>query len=122
MPRRRRATTRRRSVRRRLTRSNAKSGAKILGRSSKNIVTGAVLYEGVTRLAGNQTAQLGTMQLPANMILTGLSAELIGGGQKDFISAGTKIGTKRLIDRFILPRVFGARSNGQTASAAQGGY
>jgi hypothetical protein len=56
------------------------------------------------------------------MILTGLSAELIGGGQKDFISAGTKIGTKRLIDRFILPRVFGARSNGQTASAAQGGY
>ena len=92
MPRKRRAATRRRSsVRRRMTRSNARSGAKILGRSTKNIAVGAVLYEGVTRVAGNQTAQLGTMQLPANMIITGLAGEAFGGGQQDFISAGTKI-------------------------------
>jgi len=122
MPRKRRATTRRRtSVRRRMTRSNARSGAKILGRSTKNIAVGAVLYEGVTRVAGNQTAQLGTMQLPANMIITGLAGEAFGGGQKDFISAGTKIGAKRLMDRFILPRILGASGNGR-ASAAQGGY
>ena len=122
MPRKRRATTRRRSsVRRRMTRSNARSGAKILGRSTKNIAVGAVLYEGVTRVAGNQTAQLGTMQLPANMIITGLAGEAFGGGQKDFISAGTKIGAKRLMDRFILPRILGA-SNGSPSAAAQGGY
>ena len=124
MPRKRRAATRRRSsVRRRMTRSNARSGAKILGRSTKNIAVGAVLYEGVTRVAGNQTAQLGTMQLPANMIITGLAGDAFGGGQKDFISAGTKIGAKRLMDRFILPRILGgASTNGRTASAAQGGY
>ena len=118
MPRKRRATTRRRtSVRRRMTRSNARSGAKILGRSTKNIAVGAVLYEGVTRIAGNQTAALGSMQLPANMVLTGLAGEAFGGGQKDFISAGTKIGTKRLMDRFLLPRILGVTGT----NAQQGG-
>jgi len=122
MPRKRRATTRRRtSVRRRMTRSNVKRGGKILGRSVKNIVTGAVLYEGVTRVAGNQTAQLGALQLPANMILTSLVGEAFGGGQKDFASAGMKIGSKRMLDRFILPRILRASSNGR-ASSAQGGY
>ena len=112
MPRRRRAAAKRRtSVRRRMTRSNARSGAKILGRSTKNIAVGAVLYEGVTRVAGNQTAALGSMQLPANMILTGLAGEVFGGGQKDFISSGTKIGTKILMDRFLLPRILGNTSN-----------
>ena len=122
MPRKRRAATRRRtSVRRRMTRSNAKRGGKILGRSVKNIATGAVLYEGVTRVAGNQTSQLGSLQLPANMILTSLVGEAFGGGQKDFASAGLKIGSKRMLDRFVLPRILGASSNGR-ASAAQGGY
>ncbi len=118
MPRKRRAAARRRtSVRRRMTRSNARSGAKILGRSTKNIAVGAVLYEGVTRVAGNQTAALGSMQLPANMVLTGLAGEAFGGGQKDFISAGTKIGTKRLMDRFLLPRILGVTGT----NAQQGG-
>ena len=122
MPRKRRAATRRRtSVRRRMTRSNAKRGGKILGRSVKNIATGAVLYEGVTRVAGNQTSQLGSLQLPANMILTSLVGEAFGGGQKDFASAGLKIGSKRMLDRFILPRILGA-SNGSPSAAAQGGY
>ena len=112
MPRKRRATARRRtSVRRRMTRSNAKRGGKILGRSVKNIATGAVLYEGVTRVAGNQTAQLGSLQLPANMILTSLVGEAFGGGQKDFASAGLKIGSKRMLDRFVLPRILGTTTN-----------
>jgi hypothetical protein len=32
-----------------------------------------------------------------------------------------KIGSKRLMDRFILPRILGA-SNGSPSAAAQGGY
>ena len=51
------------------------------------------------------------------MVLTGLAGEAFGGGQKDFISAGTKIGTKRLMDRFLLPRILGVTGT----NAQQGG-
>lgn len=120
MPRKRRATPRRRtSVRKRFSRSKAKSGFKIFGRSAKNTVTGAILYEGVTRVLGRHTTQLGSMKLPADMILTGLAGEAFGGGQKDFISVGTKVGVKRMADRFILPRILGA-TNG--SSRTQGGF
>jgi len=122
MPRKRRAAARRRtSVRKRFSRSTAKRGTKILGRSVKNIATGAILYEGVTRVLGRHTTQLGSMKLPADMILTGLAGEAFGGGQKDFISVGTKVGAKRMADRFILPRILGA-TNGSSSSRTQGGF
>jgi len=123
MPTRRRArkTTRRSGVRRRLSRASKSRGTKILGRSAKNLATGAILYEGVTRIAPTQS--LGTMQMPANMILTGAAGELFGGGQKDFISVGSKVGIKRLMDRYLLPRIFGGNGNGTATTArAQGGY
>ena len=55
------------------------------------------------------------------MILTGLAGEAFGGGQKDFISVGTKVGAKRMADRFILPRILGA-TNGGSSSRNQGGF
>lgn len=100
-----RARTRR--VKKRVSRKNV-NRAKIFGRSAKNVIQGSVMYEGVTLIAGRQTARLGSFQLPANMILTSLAAEVLtNGGQKDFLSAGVKIGVKRAGDAYLKPRLMG---------------
>ena len=124
MPRRttrRKRATRRRTLRGRLpTRARAKAGALGLGRSASNIVAGAALYEAANRVMPNR---FGSYQLPANMIAAGFAGQvLFKGGQKDLITAGTKILTRRVAVNMILPRLAGlsAGKGGQTARA-QGG-
>ena len=108
MPRR---TTRRRQVTRRRTstrlsrfRPKAKAGILGIGRSGKNIVVGAGLYEGVTRVVPNR---FGSYQLPINMIITGAAGQVLGLSQKDMMTAGLKIGTRRIAKNMILPRLSG---------------
>ena len=127
MPRRttrRKRATRRRTLRSRLpTRGRAKAGALGLGRSASNIVAGAALYEAANRVMPNR---FGSYQLPANMIAAGFAGQvLFKGGQKDLITAGTKILTRRVAVNMILPRLSGlsAGNGGRTQTArAQGGY
>lgn len=123
MPRR---TTRRRKVTRRRTstrlsrfKPKAKAGILGIGRSGKNIIVGAGLYEGVTRVVPNR---FGSYQLPINMVLTGAAGQVLGLSQKDMLTAGLKIGTRRVAKNMILPRlgVLSAGNGGQTARA-QGG-
>jgi len=126
MPRR---TTRRKTTQRKKTsrlarfKPRAKAGALGLGRSASNIVAGAALYEAATRVMPNR---FGTYQLPANMIAAGFAGQvLFKGGQKDLITAGTKILTRRVAVNMILPRLSGlsAGNGGRTQTArAQGGY
>ena len=103
--RRRKATRRRTSRLSRFSRSKAKSGALGLGRSASNIVAGAALYEAANRVMPNR---FGSYQLPANMIAAGFAGQvLFKGGQKDLITAGTKILTRRVAVNMILPRLSG---------------
>ena len=95
---------------------NAKRGTRILGRSVKNLATGAVMYTAFTKVAGSQTARFGPLALPINMIGTGIVAEVFGGGQKDFISAGSKIGLKRISDIYLMPRIAGQKTGGNTGA------
>jgi hypothetical protein len=121
--RRRKATRRRTSRLSRFSRSKAKSGALGLGRSASNIVAGAALYEAANRVMPNR---FGSYQLPANMIAAGFAGQvLFKGGQKDLITAGSKILTRRIAVNMILPRLSGlsAGNGGRTQTArAQGGY
>jgi len=124
----RRTTRRRKATRRRTSRLSrfkpkAKAGALGLGRSASNIVAGAALYEAANRVMPNR---FGSYQLPANMIAAGFAGQvLFKGGQKDLITAGTKILTRRVAVNMILPRLSGlsAGNGGRTQTArAQGGY
>jgi hypothetical protein len=121
--RRRKATRRRTSRLSRFSRGKAKSGALGLGRSASNIVAGAALYEAANRVMPNR---FGSYQLPANMIAAGFAGQvLFKGGQKDLITAGSKILTRRIAVNMILPRLSGlsAGNGGRTQTArAQGGY
>ena len=116
---RRRRTTKRRTSRLSRFKPRAKAGALIVGRNAKNIVVGAGLYEGVTRVVPNR---FGSYQLPVNMIITGAAGSMLGLSQKDMLTAGLKIGTRRIAKNMILPRLAGlsAGNGGQTARA-QGG-
>ena len=121
--RRRKAPRRRTSRLSRFSRGKAQSGALGLGRSASNIVAGAALYEAANRVMPNR---FGSYQLPANMIAAGFAGQvLFKGGQKDLITAGTKILTRRVAVNMILPRLSGlsAGNGGRTQTArAQGGY
>jgi len=126
MPRRttrRKRTTRRRTSRTKLNRARVKSGALGLGRSASNIVAGAALYEAANRVIPNR---FGSYQLPANMIAAGFAGQvLFKGGQKDLITAGSKILTRRIAVNMILPKLSGlsAGNGGQIQTArAQGGF
>ena len=122
----RRTTRRRKATRRRTSRLSrfkpkAKAGALGLGRSASNIVAGAALYEAANRVMPNR---FGSYQLPANMIAAGFAGQvLFKGGQKDLITAGSKILTRRIAVNMILPKLSGlsAGNGGQTARA-QGGF
>jgi len=121
--RRRKATRRRTSTRLSRFRPKAKAGALGLGRSASNIVAGAALYEAANRVMPNR---FGSYQLPANMIAAGFAGQvLFKGGQKDLITAGSKILTRRIAVNMILPKLSGlsAGNGGRTQTArAQGGY
>ena len=124
-----RKTTKRKTARRKRTsrlarfKPRAKSGALGLGRSASNIVAGAALYEAANRVMPNR---FGSYQLPANMIAAGFAGQvLFKGGQKDLITAGTKILTRRVAVNMILPKLSGlsAGNGGQIQTArAQGGF
>ena len=123
MPRRTTRRTTRRTSRRRRYASRIKSAArspkaKLLGRNTRNIVVGAVLYEASSRL---MPKRFGAYQLGANLIGAGLAGQVMGAGQKDMVSVGTKVLVRRIGKDLILPRLGLAAGNGGLTARAQGG-
>ena len=117
MPRKRRASRRKR-ISRRVSSLRKNPRAKMLGRSSKNIAIGAVLVNATSRLIGNQTARAGVYALPLNLAIAGTVGNAMGAGQKDLVSAGVKIAGSRFISTQLEPRLMGM---GGRNNAQQGG-
>lgn len=111
MPRRRKAASKRRRIRSRISRISKSPRTKMLGRSSKNIVIGAVLVNATTRLIGTQTARAGIYALPLNLAIAGTVGSAMGAGQKDLVSAGVKIAGSRFITTQLEPRLAGMSLN-----------
>ena len=113
MPRKRRASRRKR-VSRRVSSLRKNPRAKMLGRSSKNIAIGAVLVNATSRLVGSQTARAGVYALPLNLAIAGTVGNAMGAGQKDLVSAGVKIAGSRFISTQLEPRLMGIGGRNNT--------
>ena len=106
MPRKRKASRRRR-ISRRISALRKNPKTKLIGRNTKNIVTGSVALNATTRFVGSHTARAGIYAQPLNLIIAGTVASAWGMGQKDLVSAGVKIAGSRFISTQLEPRLMG---------------
>ena len=98
--------------------------AQFAGRSTKNIISGALIYNVTTKFIGAHTARAGVYAMPLNMVISGAIGSSFGLSQKDMISSGAKIAASRLISTQLEPRLAGisGSSNRNGNSRSQGGY